>query len=208
MVMVSTDRQLTNTKRNNTPVILIPGWLDIESKMDALSDYLRGKGFTTEIVSPQPSDGSVPIETLATQALAEIDRRIGSGARFDYIGFSMGGIIGRTILHWLGGKERIRRFVTISTPHRGVVVAQLTWQPALRQMQMGGPFIESLNAHLDDFANIPFLSIWTPLDLTVLPPDSSVIAAAESLKIVSPAHALMVYDPRVQNAVAQFLGKT
>lgn len=105
MVMVSTDRQLTNTKRNNTPVILIPGWLDIESKMDALSDYLRGKGFTTEIVSPQPSDGSVPIETLATQALAEIDRRIGSGARFDYIGFSMGGIIGRTILHWLGGQR-------------------------------------------------------------------------------------------------------
>ena len=194
-------------QRSSVPVILIPGWLDIESKMDALADYLRGKGFTTKIVSPQPSDGSVPIETLATQALAEIDSMIGADARFDYIGFSMGGIIGRTILHWLGGKERIRRFVTISTPHRGVAVAQLTWQPALRQMQMGGPFIETLNQHLDDFADIPFLSVWTPLDLTVLPADSSVVEGAESLKIISPAHALMVYDPRVQRAVADFLGK-
>lgn len=204
--MVSIDRQL-DSKQHNTPVILIPGWLDIESKMDTLSDYLRGKGFTTEIISPQPSDGSVPIETLATQALAEINQRLGDEAQFDYVGFSMGGIIGRTLLHWLGGKQRIRRFVTISTPHRGVAVAQLTWQPALRQMQMGGPFIEALNAHLDDFANIPFLSIWTPLDLTVLPPDSSVVAAAESLRIVNPAHALMVYDPRVQDAVAKFLSK-
>ncbi len=194
-------------QQSSVPVILIPGWLDDEAKMDALSDYLRGKGFTTAIVSPQPSDGSVPIETLATQALAEIDRLFGADAKFDYVGFSMGGIIGRAILHWLGGKERIRRFVTISTPHRGVTVAQLTWQPALRQMQMGGPFIEALNAHLDDFANIPFLSIWTPLDLTVLPADSSVITGAETLKIVNPAHALMVYDPRVQQAVADFLRK-
>ena len=194
-------------QQSPVPVILIPGWLDIDSKMDALADYLRDKGFTTEIVSPQPSDGSVPIETLAAQALAEIDRKIGADTQFDYIGFSMGGLIGRTILHWLGGKKRIRRFVTISTPHRGVVMAQLTWQPALRQMQMGGPFIEALNAHLDDFADIPFLSIWTPLDLTVLPPDSSVTPVGESLKIISPAHALMVYDPRVQQAVADFLGK-
>ena len=194
-------------QQSSIQVILIPGWLDDEAKMDALSDYLRAKGFTTEIVSPQPSDGSVPIETLATQALAEIDRKYGADAPFDYVGFSMGGIIGRTILHWLGGKERIRRFVTISTPHRGVTVAQLTWQPALRQMQMGGPYIEALNAHLDDFANIPFLSIWTPLDLTVLPADSSVVPGAESLKIISPAHALMVYDPRVQRAVADFLSQ-
>lgn len=205
--MVSIDRQLTDY-RNTTPVILIPGWLDIESKMDVLADYLRGKGFKTEIVSPQPSDGSVPIETLATQALAEIDRRLGPEAHFDYIGFSMGGIIGRTILHWLGGKGRIRRFVTISTPHRGVIVAQLTWQPALRQMQMGGPFIEAINGHLDDFAGIPFLSIWTPVDLTVVPPDSSVLPVGESLKIISPAHALMVYDPRVQRSIADFLGST
>jgi triacylglycerol lipase len=193
-------------QESSVPVVLIPGWLDIESKMEGLADYLREKGYTTAIVSPQPSDGSVPIETLATQALAEIDRRLGADARFDYIGFSMGGIIGRTILHWLGGKQRIRRFVTISTPHRGVVVAQMTWQPALRQMQMAGPFIEALNSHLDDFTDIPFLSIWTPMDLTVVPPDSSVLPVGESLKIVSPAHAFMVYDPRVQRAISDFLG--
>ncbi|MFO7631641.1 MAG: hypothetical protein R6W76_03825, partial [Caldilinea sp.] len=66
--------------------------------MDALSEYLQDKGFATQVVSPQPSDGSVPIETLAAQAMAEIDKAIGADAPFDYVGFSMGGLIGRVIL--------------------------------------------------------------------------------------------------------------
>ncbi|HQY92027.1 MAG TPA: hypothetical protein PLS79_10505, partial [Caldilinea sp.] len=88
------------------PVILVPGWLDIASKMKALQSYLHKAGFDAQIVSPQPSDGSVPLETLATQALAEIDARIGAETVFDYVGFSMGGLIGRVLLHWLVRKGR------------------------------------------------------------------------------------------------------
>lgn len=187
------------------PVVLIPGWMDTASKMEAMAKHLKKQGFSPVIVSPQPSDGSAPIETLAAQALAEIDAQLEPESAFDYVGFSMGGVIGRVILHWLGGKKRIRRFVTISTPHRGVYIAQWTWQPALRQMQMGGPFIEALNQHLDDFTDVPLLSIWTPLDLTIVPPDSSVLPIGESLRVLNPAHAWMVYDPRVQQAVADFL---
>jgi len=191
-----------------TPVVLIPGWMDAAGKMEAMAKFLRKKGFSPLIVSPQPSDGSVPIETLAVQALAEVDAQIGAEAAFDCVGFSMGGLIGRVIVHWLGGKKRIRRFVTISTPHQGVFTAQWAWQPALRQMQMGGPFIAALNQHLSDFAEIPFLSIWTPFDLMVMPSDSSVLPVGKSLKVLNPAHALMVYDPRVQQAVANFLRRT
>jgi hypothetical protein len=39
----------------------------------------------------------------------------------------------------------------------------------------------------------------------VIPSDSSVLPVGKSLRIVNPAHALMVYDPRVQRAVADFL---
>ncbi|MCS6828684.1 MAG: alpha/beta fold hydrolase [Caldilinea sp.] len=192
---------------SSTPVVLIPGWLDTAGKMEAMAKHLKKQRFSSVIVSPQPSDGSAPIETLAVQALAEIDAQLGPDAAFDYVGFSMGGVIGRVILHWLGGKQRIRRFVTISTPHRGMYVARFIRQPALRQMQMGGPFIEALNRHLDDFTEIPFLSVWTPFDLTVVPPDSSVLPVGKSLKVLNPAHPLMVYDPRVQQAVADFLGR-
>lgn len=188
-----------------TPVILIPGWLDKADKMNSLHAFLQGEGFTAETVSPQPSDGSVPIETLATQALAEIDMRLGAESPFDYVGFSMGGIIGRVIVHWLAAKHRIRRFVTISSPHRGVIGANLAWQPALRQMHRGSAFMHELNKHLPDLAAIPFLSIWTPLDLTVIPANSSVLPVGRAQRIVNPAHALMVYDPRVQRAVADFL---
>lgn len=189
----------------SVPAILIPGWLDNADKMKSLQNYLRDAGIDSVIVSPQPSDGSVPLETLGTQALAEIDQKIGASTCFDYVGFSMGGLIGRVILHWLAEKGRVRRFVTISTPHRGVFGAKLAWQPALRQMQMESAFMNSLNAHLEDLAAIPFLSIWTPLDLTVLPPNSSVLPVGRTERVINPAHALMVYDPRVQRLTADFL---
>lgn len=189
----------------SVPVILIPGWLDNADKMNAMNAFLRSQGFRAETVSPQPSDGSVPIEQLATQALDEINMRIGADAAFDYVGFSMGGIIGRFILHLLGARSRIRRFVTISSPHRGVIGAHLAWQPALRQMHRGSALMQELNLHLTDLEAIPFLSIWTPLDLTVIPANSSVLPVGRAQKIVNPAHALMVYDPRVQRAVADFL---
>lgn len=188
-----------------TPVILIPGWLDNADKMNSLRTFLQGEGFTPETVSPQPSDGSVPIETLATQALELIDARIGAESSFDYVGFSMGGIIGRVIVHWLAATHRIRRFITISSPHRGVIGANIAWQPALRQMHRGSSFMQELNAHLADLEAIPFLSIWTPLDLTVIPANSSVLPVGRSQRIIAPAHALMVHDPRVQRAVADFL---
>lgn len=187
------------------PVILTPGWLDIASKMKPMQSALHKAGFDAEIVSPQPSDGSVPLETLATQALAEIDARIGAETVFDYVGFSMGGLIGRVLLHWLVSKGRVRRFVTISTPHRGVIGAKFAWQSALQQMHTNSSFIQALNEHISELEMLPFLSIWTPLDLTVIPPDSSLLPIGQSLRIVNPAHALMVYDPRVQRAVADFL---
>jgi triacylglycerol lipase len=86
-----------------------------------------------------------------------------------------------------------------------VVGANIAWQPALRQMHRGSSFMQELNAHLTDLETIPFLSIWTPLDLTVIPANSSVLPVGRAQRIVNPAHALMVHDPRVQRAVADFL---
>ena len=203
--MASNDREVTPVIGATPPVVLTPGWLDNASKMESLQTFLQRAGFTGEIVSPQPSDGSVPLEALATQALTEIDQRLGADAVFDYVGFSMGGIIGRVILHRLGAKHRIRRFVTISSPHRGVIGANIAWQPALRQMHRGSSFMQELNTQLADLETIPFLSIWTPLDLTVIPANSSVLPVGQSKRIINPAHALMVYDARVQHAVADFL---
>ncbi|MCB0042237.1 MAG: alpha/beta fold hydrolase [Caldilineaceae bacterium] len=189
------------------PVVLVPGWLDNANKMGSLATFLQKEGFATLILSPQPSDGSVPVETLAGQLAEEIERRFAPGQMIDYVGFSMGGLIGRSYLHWLGGSERIRRFVTISTPHRGAIGGRLAWQPALRQMAPDSPFITSLNENLGDLESRPFLSIWTPLDLTVVPADSSVLPVGEARRIINPAHALMVYDRRVQRAVAEFLAE-
>jgi triacylglycerol lipase len=54
-------------------------------------------------------------------------------------------------------------------------------------------------------ARVKFISIWTPLDLTVLPAKSSRILAGEALTIVSPFHGTLLFDPRILRMIADAL---
>ena len=103
------------------PVVLVPGWLDNANKMGSLATFLRKEGFATLILSPQPSDGSVPVETLAGQLAEEIERRFAPGQMIDFVGFSMGGLIGRAYLHWMGGSERMLKRLDLSEAQRDQV---------------------------------------------------------------------------------------
>ena len=47
--------------------VLVPGWLDNDRTLTRLRTFLELNGVHAVICSPQPSDGSAPIERLAEQ---------------------------------------------------------------------------------------------------------------------------------------------
>src|SRR5215207_8547661 len=117
------------------PIVLTPGFRDDARKLTWLASFLRRNGVQPLIISPQPSDASVGIDKLAEALASEIERQLGPDQRFDFFGFSMGGLIGRYYLQRLEGTKRIRRLVTLATPHRGSWTARiLPTRPALAQM--------------------------------------------------------------------------
>lgn len=188
------------------PVVMTPGYMDNERKLNWCAAYFRSHGLKPVVISPQPSDASVPINELAIKLAAEIEHRLGPHQAFDFLGFSMGGLIGRYYLQRLGGAKRVRRFVTLATPHRGSWTARLVpSRPALAQMYPDSEFLTDLNRDLTVLAEHEFMAFWTPFDLSVTPAYHGYLPELPSTRLYSPFHATLLHDPIVLRALANCL---
>jgi triacylglycerol lipase len=195
------------SKRTPIHTILVPGWLDNVRTLGRLRTFLEVAGHKAVICSPQPSDGSAPIERLAQQLNDYIEGGFGSDEPVNLFGFSMGGLIGRVYLQDMGGWRRVNKFVTAASPHRGTVTAKLATYQAALQMRPDSEFIMRLNSDLTPLQQVGFTSIWSPLDLTIVPANSSVLPVGKSRRVWSPAHGVMMFDPNVMRVIAQALAE-
>ena len=90
----------------------------------------------------------------------------------DILGFSMGGIIARYWLQKFSGNVRTRRLISIGSPHKGTLMAQLVPKYPFRgisEMKINSKFLKEL-AKNDSFLNhIECISFFTYWDLMVFP---------------------------------------
>lgn len=167
--------------------------------------FLQREGIPACTLSPQPSDGRVGIEVLAARLADAVAVHFPDGAPLNFVGFSMGGLICRSYLQQIGGIVRAERLITIATPHQGTWTAYIYNRPACRQMRPGSRFLAELNRDLPSLQGIQFTSIWTPLDLTIVPAFSSWLPVGEMVPILSPFHRTMVVDLQILRTVAHCL---
>ncbi len=180
------------------PIVLTPGYMDDERKVGWMASFFRRHALHPVIISPQPSDGSVGIDRLAEMLAAEVEQTLGPHQPFDFLGFSMGGLIGRYYLQRLGGDARTRRLVTVATPHRGTFSARLLPQrPALAQMYPDSDLLTDLNRDLSLLAAHHFMAFWTPFDLSVTPAHNGYLPELPNTRLYSPFHATLLHDPIV-----------
>jgi triacylglycerol lipase len=185
------------------PIVLTPGFLDDARKLSWLVAHLQRSGLQPIVISPQPSDASVGIDTLALALAEEIEHQIGPSQAFDFFGFSMGGLIGRYYLQRLGGARRVRRLVTLATPHRGSWTAKLmpSSRPALAQMRPDSDFLTDLNQDVALLAQHDFMALWTPFDLSVTPGHNAYLPTLPSTRLFSPFHGTLLHDPMVLHSL-------
>src|SRR4051812_39596005 len=188
---------------DSTPIVLTPGFMDDARKVGWMASYLKGCGLNPLIISPQPSDGAIGIDELAMKLAEEINRQLGQSQPSDFFGFSMGGLIGRYYLQRLEGAGRIRRFITMATPHRGTWTARfMPIRPALLQMYPGSEFLADLNQDVAILAQHDFMAFWTPFDLSCTPASNCYLPSLPSKRLYSPFHATLLHDPVAVRVVA------
>lgn len=178
------------------PVLLLHGIDDSAALFHVMAPYLRAQGRTVYSLDMVPNNGAEPLEKLAAQVEEYVQRTLPPDFSFDLVGFSMGGIVGRYYLQRLGGLQRVQRFITLSSPHNGTVAAYARPNPGGRQMRPNSAFLRDLNRDLWMLEQINFTSIWTPLDLVIVPANSSQLPVGRDVQVWVGGHAWMVTDPR------------
>lgn len=180
-------------------VLFVHGFLRKGKVFRAFCEYFEKRGWRAEAMSYHPALGQKPIDELALQVASYADEHF--EGKFDLVSFSMGGLVCRHYLHELGGSERVRKFATISSPLKGTWAAWGLGLPAVRQMRPGSDFLKKMHQKNHLLEVHDYLALWTPFDLMILPPTSSLMGVGREVMVPALAHPLMVYDKRCHQVV-------
>jgi len=186
---------------SGTPIarraVLVHGIFEDGTKLSKMKKRLESHGI--ECICPKllHHDGTGGLDYLAAHLKQDIDRSFGPKEPIIVIGFSMGGLVSRYYLQELGGADRCATFITISSPHHGTQVAWTYYSKGAAQMRPGSDFLASLERTEDRLGKIPVVSYRTPMDLIILPYDSSVWERADNVKVPVALHPLMVRSEKV-----------
>ncbi len=194
-----------NSLEQRNPVVLVHGLTDTNVIFKPMTAYLQKHGWSVHSVNLLPSNGDCELDLLAEQLDTFINSALHDQQPFDLIGFSMGGIVSRYYVQRLGGLDRVQRFITIASPHNGTLTAHLSQRPGCVQMRPNSPFLNDLNRDVPILDKLDFTSIWTPMDLMIVPATSSQLQVGRNIQVNVPLHSWMVQDVRGLQAVANAL---
>lgn len=191
------------------PVLLVHGIWDTGARLRALRRAIEGAGLGPVVaIDLSPNDGRAPILELASQvdrAARELAQRT-ERERVDVVGFSMGALTTRAFIQKLGGKHRVRRFVSISGPHAGTATAFAIPFAGVREMRPRSALLRELEADPDPWGTCEVHVLYTPFDLMILPATSSRLPGARSETVVPvPLHRWMIEHPDALAHVVRIL---
>ncbi|MEL6158685.1 MAG: alpha/beta fold hydrolase [Cyanobacteria bacterium J06554_11] len=202
--MASAGSELLKSEKKH-PVVLVHGIWNTAAIFNPLRAHLEKAGWSVYALSMVPNNGDAPIEVLAEQMSSFINQALGPDQSFNLVGFSMGGLVSRYYVQRLGGLARVAKFVTVSAPHYGTILALGSPRPGVRQMRPGSPFLTSLNRDKQHLEKLQFFSFWTPFDLLILPPWSSQLGVGALHRLDIPTHNRMIRDQKGLSAIARAL---
>ncbi|MFM2061350.1 MAG: hypothetical protein RLZZ507_1020 [Cyanobacteriota bacterium] len=192
-------------KQQRHPVLLVHGINDTGAVFNKMAFYLKQRGWSVYTLDLVPNNGSALLDKLAQQVAEYVTATFAPEQPLDIVGFSMGGIVSRYYIQRLGGIERVKRFITISSPHNGTNIAYLAWLKGALQMQPDSDFLNDLNSDVEMLKKLNFTSIWTPYDLMIVPAESSRIPFGKEVILPVALHPWMLTDKRTFEVVAAAL---
>ena len=184
-----------------TPVLLLHGILCNAGVWLPMKKYLAARGIGP-IYALSYGPPLASIDVFADQTAAKIDAILeATGARqVVIVGHSMGGLVARAYLRRHGG-GKVRRLITIGTPHHGSMHAYMMPGVALSQLRPRNAWLTELGA-AGAGSDPPIVSLWSWHDSMVAPQTSSLLDRAENIALMGIGHNELLSNRRVQERVA------
>lgn len=183
------------------PVLLIHGYLCNRGAWWWLRRKLKAAGFAVATVNLEPPFGG--IDGFADQVQTRIEALCAeTGADWlVLIGHSMGGLAARAYLRRYGA-DRVAKLVTLGSPHHGTRLARFGLGANARQIEPESAFIRALPPA---DRRVPTVTVWSPADNFVVPPDNSRLAGAREIVLPGLSHLAMLFSPVVLDTLTREL---
>jgi triacylglycerol lipase len=173
-------------------VVFVHGILDNGSIFNKMIAHFEQQGVRCYAPSLTPSDGRTGLDELAIQLQGLLENTLTAEHPISIVGFSMGAIITRYYLQKLGGFRTTRQFFSISAPHKGSVWSYCYPGKGAKQLRPSSSFLQELEKSENCLQKMEIYSYWTPFDLVILPPRSSIWSVAHNIKINAWCHPCML----------------
>ena len=192
--------------QNKPHVLLIHGIFNTGRCFNKMRRFLENKGYTVHSPTLKPSWGFAELKDLAELVEVYIQQQIPKDAQIHTIGYSMGGLVLRHLLQQQSCLQRFISFTTISSPHNGSLPAWLLPLDGLKDMRQESEFLRMLEEKDHRIAtHCRPLSLWTPLDLVILPQNSSEWSIAQNEKYLVSMHPAMIRNQRIFERIQEHL---
>jgi hypothetical protein len=171
------------------PIILVHGYFSNRGYFRPLVSALEAHG-VAPIFTPNLSGTFAAIEQYAAELHVEIERIAAATGQPQVIlvCHSMGGLGARAYL-CARGSRRVRKLITIASPHNGTVHARFGAGENARQMSRGSRFLRELcEKEGERGPECGVTSIYTPHDNLVAPQDTSRLPWARNIAIPGRGH--------------------
>jgi pimeloyl-ACP methyl ester carboxylesterase len=189
---------------NGQPVVFIHGYLQNRVNFLGLAHALT-KAHVGPLYGfnyPFTSDIQASAKRLG-RFVEEVCRETGR-PQVDLVAHSLGGLVALELMYSDEGRARVRRCITVASPHAGV-----KWRgPVLglsgTQMRDGGEYLKERAGRV---LGIPTLSIFSTHDNIVHPPATSALAArgGTDFQVRELGHLAILFAPEVAAEVTRFL---
>lgn len=195
------------------PVLLVPGYGGNRGGLLELAERIEATGRDAEVLT-LAGDGTADLSAQVGLLDEAASRVLAGGApSVDVIGYSAGGVVAGLWVAREDGAAKARRIVTLGAPLDGTTLAAVAaatnpdaCPTACRQLAPGSAVLAELDRARVGSA-LPWLSVWTTDDQTVVPPETARLDGAVNVAVQSVCagarveHSALPTDPVVTGLV-------
>ncbi len=195
----SADERQSMSKRRG-PVVLVHGMGVNGGSMLLLRQRLLRDGWGPVCCFNYLSHAA-DVETAAAELRTYVERVAATSTEpVTLIGHSLGGLVIRYYARHFPS-PRVRRLLTLGTPHRGTILAR-RWLPALAP---GSKLLVALNAADRPPQQFDVITIYSSFDALILPPANAVYDNAFNIQLNNVGHNALLTSKRVYGLIAENL---
>jgi hypothetical protein len=188
------------------PIVMVHGYFSNRGYFGPLVRALERRG-VGPIFAPNFLSAFATIEQFVEQLAQRIEHIVQSTGQPQVIlvCHSMGGLAARAYI-CAHGAARVKKLITIASPHNGTVHARFGAGPNARQMMLASEFLADLcRREGQNGPDCGVTSIYTPHDNLVAPQDTSRLPWARNIAIPGRGHVDILASDRLVAIVAKEL---